>query len=152
MGKRSYSSASDQQERKPQEFDLDGVTFVATGSVSMLDISEFARMASQGMDSGSPEAIGFLADIYRGLLGDQEYRRFREHCRQHLTKGDVLIEVLGDLAAEQVKDETGRPTGRSSDSSDGPPNAPDTQTVVSFSRATVETRPVEETKPAVSYG
>lgn len=153
MAKRSYTSRSgSQQARKAQEFDLDGVTFVATGAVSMLDISEFARLAAQGLDSDSPEAVAFIADTYHSLLGDQEYRRFREHCRAHGTDGSVLVQILGDLAGEQVEAETGRPTGRPSDSSDGPPPGPATQTVVSFSRATVETKPVEETPPLVSYG
>lgn len=153
MAKRSYSSNRDgRRERKPQTFELDGVEFVATGSVSMLDISEFARLAAQGVDSDSPEAVAFLADTFRALLGDQEYHRFREHCRRHDTDAGVLVEILGDLAGEQVEDETGRPTPRPSDSSDGPPPGPATARVVSFSRGIVETRPVEETPPVVSYG
>src|SRR5690606_24573878 len=93
MAKRSYSSNRDgRRERKPQTFELDGVEFVATGSVSMLDISGFARLAAQGVDSDSPEAVAFLADTFRALLGDQEYHRFREHCRRHDTDAAVLVE------------------------------------------------------------
>jgi hypothetical protein len=150
---RSYTSRRDQTAAASlQPFDLDGVTFTPQGGVSMMDVSEFARLASQGLDSQSPEAIGFLADVYLSLLGPQQYRLFREHCRKHSTDAAVLVEILGDLVAGAVEEEAGRPTGRSSDSSDGPQSIPDTQTVVSFSRATVEQTPVEETPPLVSYG
>jgi hypothetical protein len=153
MAKRSYTSRRDQTEPAPQQdFDLDGVTFVAGGSISMMDISEFARLASQGLDSKSPQAVAFLADVYLSLLGPEQYRLFREHTRKHRTDPAVLMEILNDLVAGAVEEEAGRPTGRSSDSSDGPPTTPATQTVVSFSRGTVETRPVEETPALVSYG
>jgi hypothetical protein len=154
MAKRSYTSRRDQAAAAPPlDFELDGVAFTAEGSVSMMDISEFARLASQGLDSKSPEAVGFLADVYRSLLGDQQYRAFREHCRKHSTDGAVLVEILGDLVAGAVEEQSGgRPTGRSSDSSDGPPTDQGTQTVVSFSRATVETKPTEEKPQMVSYG
>ncbi|MFI7449538.1 hypothetical protein ACIBQX_18725 [Nonomuraea sp. NPDC049714] len=152
MARRSYTSRrGDQPTAALRPFDLDGVTFTPQGNVSMMDVSEFARLASQGLDSQSPEAVGFLADVYRSLLGDQ-YAAFREHCRKHGTDGAVLVEILGDMVAGAVEEETGRPTVRSSDSSDGPPPAPATQTVVSFSKHTVETQPVEETPQLVSYG
>lgn len=153
MAKRSYTSKGHQQNAGATrlEFDLDGVTFTGTGSVSVLDLSEFARLASLGMDSEDPRAGAILADIYLALLGDKEYQRFRAHCRQNGTQGEELMSILGDLASEETK-ETGRPTIRSSDSSDGPLNDPDTVTVVSFSRGTVEQKEKEETPPVVSYG
>ncbi|WP_101791032.1 hypothetical protein [Nonomuraea indica] len=157
MARRSYTSRRDQAPATaPLDFDLDGVTFVAQGSISMMDISEFARLASQGLDSKSPQAVAFLADVYLSLLGPEQYRLFREHTRTHHTKPSVLLEILGDLVSGAVEEEAGRPTGRSSDSSDGPPTAPDSVTVVSFKRGTVEQEkpqePVAETPPVLSYG
>lgn len=149
MAKRSYTSKKQGGDASLKvEFELDGVQFTGDGSISLLDLSEFARLASQGVTSDDPAGVAILADIYVSLLGEKEYQRFRSHCRRHGTDAEVLIAIIGDLAGEA----SGRPTSRSSDSSDGPPTGQDTQTVVSFSRGTVETKPVEETPPLVSYG
>lgn len=149
---RSYSSKGRQADAVPPSFELDGVTFTGEGSISMLDLSEFARLAAAGFDSGSPEGIAIMADIYRSVLGDQEYQRFLRHCRDHGTDGRLLVEILGGLIAES----SDRPTSRPSDSPDGPPPAPATAKVVSFSRGTITEQPAPETEPenqqVLSYG
>lgn len=156
--RRSYTSKASGQDMKLQlEFELDDEVFVGQGSISTMDLSEFARLANQGVDSSSPEGIAILADIYLSLLGNTEYQRFRRHCRAHGTEGGVLVEILGGLMSEG----SGRPTQRPSDSSDGPTTGAATATVVSFSRGTVEQVEVkpetemtqaEETPKVVSYG
>ncbi|NUW45541.1 hypothetical protein [Nonomuraea rhodomycinica] len=153
---RSYTSKRQQNQAAPVlRFELDGEVFTGEGSVSMMDLSEFARLASVGMDTTDPRAGAILADIYLALLGENEYQRFRAHCRRNGTDGETLMNILGDLASEEAD----RPTDRSSDSSDGPPNAAGTARVVSFSRGTVAEVPSEataetETAPrkVVSYG
>lgn len=145
MVKRSYTSAP--REQVPRVFDVDGVEFTCTGQLSKLDVSEFARLAAAGTDSVTPAGVAILADIFRSLLGS-DYERFRTHCREHGTDDGTLLEIIGDLISEMAE----RPTSRPSDSSDGPPTAPATVTVVSFSKATVEEKPAEETPPVVSYG
>lgn len=149
MTKRSYTSTrrtADQPTKRP-EFELDDVTWVCEGDISVLDLSEYARLANQGVDSDSPEGVAILADVYSGLLGSS-YQRFRAHCRKHGTDGDVLVQILGDLIAET----SDRPTSRPSDSSDGPKSDPATAMVVSFKRGTVEHQEPQETPPVVSYG
>lgn len=154
---RSYTSKGRQQNTDAPrlEFEIDGVPFTGDGSVSVLDLSEFARLAASGMDTDDPSAGAILADIYLALLGDKEYQRFRNHCRRNGTDGENLMKIIGDLASE----DSDRPTSRSSDSSDGPPSTPATSTVVSFSRGTVEQVELpkeEKTEPqarrVVSYG
>lgn len=144
---RSYTSKGRDQQNLDLGFELDGVEFKCETSMSLLDLSEFARLAVQGVDSESPEGLAILADIYSSLLGSS-YQRFRAHCRKHGTDGEQLMHIVMDLASEASK----RPTSRPSDSSDGPPNDPDTQKVVSFKRGTVEEKPKEETRQVVSYG
>ncbi|MFI7125997.1 hypothetical protein ACIBQ1_09905 [Nonomuraea sp. NPDC050153] len=145
---RSYTSEGRQAGGDRPKFEIDGVEFHGEGEISLMDISEFARLAAAGFDSGSPEGIGILADIYRSLLGDSEFARFRRHCRDHGTKGKVLVEILGGLIAEA----SDRPTSRPSDLPDGPPVDGGTARVVSLQRGTVEEKPVEEKPPVVSYG
>lgn len=151
MTKRSYTSTrADQragQSQKKPEFTLDGIDWVCEGEMSVLDVSEYARLATQGVDTDSPEGVAILADVFSGLLGST-YQQFRAHCRKHGTDGEVLVQIIGDLLAEQAD----RPTNRPSDSSDGPKSDPATRTVVSFKRGTVEQQEPQETPPVVSYG
>lgn len=150
MTRRSYTSAGATQNpdgTKPS-FELDGVEFEAEGNISTMDLAEFARLATSGVDSGSAKGIAILADVYLSLLGETTYERFREHCRKHGTDGGVLVEILGGMISEAAD----RPTSRPSDSSDGPTSDPDSVTVVSFKRATVEQKPVVAEPQVVSYG
>lgn len=150
---RAYTSKGSQANIRP-EFKLDDAVFRGEGTISLMDLSEFARLAAEGFDDGSPEGIGILADIYRTLLGAQEYGRFRRHCREHGTDGRLLLEIIGGIIAEAGD----RPTERPSDSSDGPPPDPASATVVSFSRGTVEQQTPQEQEPqaqeprVISYG
>jgi hypothetical protein len=149
MAKRSYTSTPDQNAPVfDVEFELDGVEFKGQGSVNMLDISEFARLASAGVDTSDPAAVAIIAEMFLTLLGEQEYKRFLAHVRRKNTRPEVLLAIIGDMSAK----DTDRPTTRSSGSPDGPPPAEATAKVVSFSRATVEEKPVEAPPALVSYG
>ena len=157
MARRSY--VSEPAEKNPDapklDFDLDGVTWVCDGNITVLDLSEYARLAQQGISADSQEGMAMLADFFSGVLGDR-YQAFRAHCRKHKTDDKVLVAIIGDLVTEEAD----RPTSRPSDSSDGPPTAPGTATVVSFKRGTVEvTQPpapeesqTTPTPAVVSYG
>ncbi|GAA3027217.1 hypothetical protein [Streptosporangium longisporum] len=153
MTRRSYTSAShDQDAQVALDFELDDTVFIGEGGISIMDLSEYARLASQGVDSESPEGVAILADVYRGLLGDRVYNKFRAHCRKHRTDGKTLVAILQDLISAAAD----RPTSRPSDSSAGPPPVPGTSKVVSFSRGTVlleEPAQVSTAEPqVVSFG
>jgi hypothetical protein len=110
MGRRSYTS----KPTEPVSFDLDGVQFVATGGVKLLELCELAQVAD--VDSASVEGAAALGQFFRSLLG-QDYDRFRVHCREHGTDPDTLLQIVADVI-EAVSE---RPTRRPSDSADGPP-------------------------------
>jgi hypothetical protein len=144
MARRSYTSTRKQDAPTVNvEFELDGVAFVGDGQMSLMDLSELARLANEGMDSGGPEGVAILADIYRTLLGPATYKAFRAHCREHGTDGEVLVEILAGVIAE----ESDRPTSRPSGSPDGPPPAGTTARVVSLQRGTVEQVPAPILQP-----
>ncbi|MDX3100443.1 hypothetical protein [Nonomuraea angiospora] len=163
MTKRSYTSRTNQQSGSAglptQEFDLDDITWVCESNVSVLDLSEYARLAQQGVTAESSEGAAILADVFSGLLGSN-YQRFRLHCRKNGTEPGVLVEILRDL----ISDAAQRPTQRPSDSFDGPPPGEATSKVVSLSRGVVSVQPLspaptagkpqpQEEKPRmVSYG
>ena len=153
---RSYTSKGKTDRVRPK-FELDGEVFEGEGTVSLMDLSEFARLAAAGFDDGSADGIAILADIYRNLLGDAEYQRFRRHCRERDVDGGLLVEIIAGTMAE-ASEEAGRPTERPSDLPDGPPEGGGTARVVSLQRGTVEEKPAEaataeaETRQVVSYG
>ncbi|GAA3720723.1 hypothetical protein GCM10022224_103420 [Nonomuraea antimicrobica] len=155
MTKRSYMSSPQEQDgsdRPPQEFELDGITWVCESNVSLLDLSEYARLAQQGVTAESPEGAAILAEVFSGLLGSN-YQRFRRHCRVNRTDGKIMVEILRDL----ISDSAERPTRRPSDSFAGPPLGEATSKVVSLSRGTVtvqhvEPAPTAEEPRMVSYG
>lgn len=150
MARRSYTSKrSEPNPDAPRlEFELDGVVFTSDGNLALMDISEFARLANEGMDTDSPKGLAIIAELFLALLGETTYQRFRRHCREHGTGEDVMVAIIGELLTEEAD----RPTVRPSDSSDGPTATPDTVTVVSFSRATVEQQEKQEEPQVRSYG
>jgi hypothetical protein len=155
MAKRSYTSAGRQQQPDGApvvEFELDGVAFAGDGSISIMDLAEYARLAKLGIDSDNPAGASIIADVFLGLLGEQMYHRFRDHCRRHGTDDGDLVKILQGVMADATEAAAARPSSRPSDSSDGPPSVPGTAKVVSFSRGTVSEQPVEEKQPLVSYG
>lgn len=155
MAKRSYTSAGRKQQPDGVpvvEFELDGVTFAGDGSISIMDLAEYARLANLGIDSDNPAGAAIIADVFLGLLGEQPYQRFRAHCRKHGTDDGDLVKILQGVMADATEAAAARPSGRPSDSSDGPPSTPATARVVSFKQGTVETKPVEEKPALVSYG
>ncbi len=156
MAKRSYTSkppaAASQNAVPAVSFELDGVEFEGEGAISTMDFAEYARLAAAGIDSQDPSGVAIIADVFLGLLGERTYQRFRAHCRRHRTDDATLVEILKGIMQDATEAATNRPTQRPSSLPDGPPNDPATAKVVSFSRATVEEKPVEETPPVVSYG
>lgn len=151
MAKRSYTSPEPDSSQALPDFELNGKTFACSGQISVLDISELGRLASQGVDSETPEGIAIIANLFLSLLGPAEYQRFREHCRTKVVPAELLMQIVGDMIGEFAE----RPTSRPSSSPDGPPNTEGTAKVVSLSRGTVSTVPASEVTQVpelVSYG
>ena len=100
--------------KPPFEFEIDGVPFVCTGGVSLLDMSELAKLAE--VDVESAEGAAAIAELFKGALGRVEYDRFRQHTRTHHTDPDTILEIMKDM----VEHVTGGPTRRSNSSAVGP--------------------------------
>jgi len=154
--RRSYTSTepggrNDRPQHRDVGFDLDGTEFKAVAELAPLDLAEFARLARDGIDSESVQGAAIIADILGAVLGEATYQQFRAHCRRHQTPPEKIVAIIGDLIGDLGE----RPTGRPSDSSDGPPSGQVTAKVVSFSRGTVEQvdpAMVETPQEVVSYG
>lgn len=103
---RSYSSGTP----VPFDFELDGVPFVAAGGVQALELSELAVHDTE--DPNSAAGTAAMAVVFRHALGE-DYERFRQHCREHGTNGDVLLEIIRDMVEHKAESPT-RPSGQSS--------------------------------------
>lgn len=112
-------------ERRGLSFELDDETFhveiKGDDSDFLFSWSEMAD-AADSQDLDSPAGAAFLARFFRLVMGDAEYRRFRQHMRQHHTHPDTVMEIMQGINAEYedtVEEITDRPTVPSAPSSHG---------------------------------
>lgn len=129
MARRQYQSGT----RRPQPFDLDGVTFNPAGGLDLLSLSELGKVAH--LDIASPQGAAVIAQIFEDLLGPDEYPGFKAHVKARVTSPTVLMQILMD-AIEDIAD---FPTQLPSDSPDGQTTTATTLRVVSSSGVTEET-------------
>jgi hypothetical protein len=124
---REYTSApaEGEEERNPLagvSFKLDGDVFECKGRLSVADMAELARQSMSGADTAEAATLALLAEPLAQAFGQEEYDRFRVHCREHHTPDAVYLQILSDLNEEikaAVETATGRPTQPSSPSGTG---------------------------------
>jgi hypothetical protein len=93
-----------------------GETYRINQDVSEWAFMEFAEAASEGQDANTLQGMASLLRFVLELVHPDERDAFRAHARKSRASTDDLLEfLLGKPAADAE-----RPTGRSSDSSDGP--------------------------------
>lgn len=131
MGHKSYKS-----KREAFTFDFDGEPsppFTARGGLGamVLELGELAKLRE--LQADTPEGMAAIATVFKMLLGEVEYERFRTHVATAGIDQDVLLELLNDLFVEVV----GHPLAQPPDSSPGPSTAPRTYKVISPSDGTV---------------
>lgn len=117
---RSYTS----KPTKPIDFELDGITFTATGGVAMLEMLELAKYSD--LEADSPEGAAALREFFVSVLGD-EYDRFRRHTAKYKTDPNTLVTIVGDL----IEEFSAVPFESPSASPDGPPTTGPSLRVVS---------------------
>jgi hypothetical protein len=118
---KSYTS----KQRKPVQFEVDGVVFTTTGGASLLELSEVAKLADT--DVADPVAAAAISGFFRSALNPQEYDRFRKHVATHGTDPETLIHIMQDL----VEEASTVPLEEPSPSTNGQSSTPSTYRVVS---------------------
>lgn len=91
-------------------------TFELSDTPNAAPIYQFAMLAQDGVDSTELEGIAATGRMIEAYLAPHEVARFWAHAAKTRATDDELLAVMG-LAVMAL---TGRPTVRSSDSSDGP--------------------------------
>lgn len=77
---------------------------------------EFAQAADEGQDGESLAGMASLLRFVTEIVHPDDRAKFKQLARKNRASSKDLIRLLG----LKVEDETDRPTGRLSDSSDGP--------------------------------
>lgn len=82
-----------------------------TGAMAMY---EFAHLAEEGASEMEEKAAIYA--LLESCIAEEDWARFRKVAKKHRATEDELIQVIGQVLVVLA----GRPTSRSSDSSDGP--------------------------------
>ena len=112
--------------------DFLGEQFRVADRVGALPLMRFAKLAKTGLDTDRMEGLVAVYDLLGQVIHAEDWARFEQHADQHHAGGDELLELVA-AALAAVAD---RPTGRLSDSSDGPRITEPSSTVASSSPAT----------------
>jgi hypothetical protein len=101
---------------EPSTVDFFGETFTLNPDVSEFALLEFAEAAADGQDGDTMQGLASMMRLVKECISDDDRSRFLVSCRKNRAGAAALTEVIS--AAFTSKTE--RPTGRPSDSSDGP--------------------------------
>jgi len=96
-------------------FDYFGESFAYADEFPAFEYAEFAEALADGEDSESARATGVALRFAVGCVAAKDRARFRRVSRVNRAKVEDWMKVSADWTAE----ETERPTGLPSDSSDG---------------------------------
>lgn len=121
----------DAAERKPETVDFAGETFEIADRIALMALMRFAVIAKRGVDSQTLEGLAAMHELLRQCIADHEWDRFEEAAvRERIQDEDVFLDVV-KAVFEKLSE---RPTGRPSDSSDGPQTTPQRSTTDSSVR------------------
>ena len=142
MSHKSYKT-----KREPFTFDFDGEPkppFTARGGLGsmVLELGELAKY--RDLQADSPEGLAAIAELFKLLLGENEFERFRAYVRENGIDQEDLLQLIQDMFTEVV----GHPLVPLPDSSPGPSNAPRTYKVISPLDGTVTEVPLTPEKEA----
>lgn len=109
-----------------------GKHFHVAERVGLMPLMRFAVVAQSGVDSNDLEGLAAMHGLLEQAVHPDDWARFQQHATDSRADGDELMEFVGKVMAVMA----GRPTSRSSDSSDGPRVIEPSSTVVSSSPGT----------------
>lgn len=92
-----------------------GEEFQVESEVSQFALMEFAEAAADGQDGDTMQGMASMLRLIQSAVAPDEWVRFRASARKNRADAASLTEVIKGAFGS-----TERPTGRSSDSSDGP--------------------------------
>ena len=116
-----------------------GESFHVAERVGLMPLMRFATAAQSGIDANEMEALAAMHGLLQQCIHPADLRRFERHASEAHADGDELMEFVAKVMAVVGA----RPTGRSSDSSDGPRVIEPSSTIVSSSPDTGPARVIQ---------
>lgn len=117
-----------------------GAEFRVADKVSSLAFMRFAKLAKSGLDTDDMEGMAAVYAMLEQCIHPEDWGRFEAHADTERADGEALLAVI--QAAFEVF--ASRPTGRPSDSSDGPQTTTPSSPAVSSSPATEADETIRE--------
>jgi hypothetical protein len=93
-----------------------GVQFRIAEKVAALPLMRFAKVAKAGVDATELDGMAAMYDLLEQVIHPDDWAKFERHADHERADGEQLLEVVQAVFVLLAD----RPTGRSSDSSDGP--------------------------------
>lgn len=96
--------------------ELAGEEFRVAERVGSMPLMRFAKLAKSGVRESQMEGLVAMYDLLHDCIDESDWDRFMDHATEVRADGKELLGVVRQAIAAVA----GRPTRRSSDSSDGP--------------------------------
>ena len=93
-----------------------GAEFHVAEKVGLMPLMRFAKVAKSGVDSNELDGLAAMFDLLEQVIHPDDWSRFEQHAADLRADGDELMGLVSKVMSVIGE----RPTGRSSDSSDGP--------------------------------
>lgn len=97
-----------------------GGRFQVAERVGLMPLMRFAKVAKSGVDSDDMAGLAAMYDLLEQCIAPADWQRFQDAADKARADGEELMKVV-QTAIELI---SARPTGRPSDSSDGPQITP----------------------------
>jgi hypothetical protein len=99
-----------------QSVEFLGERFQIAEQVSTLALMRFAKVASAGVDANDMDGLAAMYDLLEQCIDPTQWHAFQAHADRKRAQADDLLELVREVMPRIAA----RPTGRPSDSSDGP--------------------------------
>lgn len=133
------------------EVEFGGEKFRTADAIGLMALMRFAHVARSGTDANDLAGLAAMYDLLEQCFPEAEFERFQQVALRTKAKGDELMGVVGKV----IEAISARPTGRPSDSSDGPISIEPSSGDVSSSAEPAHLRVVkhweEKGRPDVAY-
>lgn len=99
-----------------ETIEFEGESFHIAERVAAMSLMRFAKVAQSGATTTSMAGLAAQHDLIEQCIHPDDWPRFQAHAEKVRANGDQLLTVVQDVLKALAE----RPTGRPSDSSDGP--------------------------------
>lgn len=115
LGEFDVAVREDDPNREPDVFILCGETFTVSDHLGIVPLGMFAKAAASGLDTAEMEGLAALIDVVAQCVIESDQERLLSVATKKRADADLLLRIVKAV----IEAQTGRPTERPSDSSDG---------------------------------